>query len=197
MAIYWSSTRNIYCDSIWFSFIGLASFLFVIISHSLTFMSFVSFISHVFGDKPLQLSVRLFRLMMNGWYLNSTGFILIRVGLTRHDSSFKNKHFVAKDLLKLNNTINACIIYMGNILYCPFSLNTCEFLIRQIYQWNCNVLRIITFLFKDTSRLCITKFIRYTSKTKLSWKVNIFIATFKLKYFFSIDKKITIISIIM
>ena len=39
--------------------------------------------------------------------------------------------------------------------------------------------------------------IRYTSETKLSWKVNIFIVSFKLKDFFSINKQITIISIIM
>ena len=47
------------------------------------------------------------------------------------------------------------------------------------------------------SRFSSTKSIRYISETILSWKVNIFIADIKLKDFFSINKQITIISIIM
>ena len=51
---------------------------------------------------------------MNEYYLSSAGFKSIRAGSTMHGSSFKNRHFVpseilatsAKELLKLNNTIN-------------------------------------------------------------------------------------------
>ena len=55
----------------------------------------------------------------------------IRVDLTMHGSSFKNRHFVwsrAKDLLKLNNTINK----PNSILYYSLSLNTCECYVRFI-----------------------------------------------------------------
>ena len=57
----------------------------------------------------------------------------LRIGLTLHGSLFKNKHFVlsrAKELLKLNNTINRLNI----ILYYSYSLNIFECLIYQIYQ---------------------------------------------------------------
>ena len=47
----------------------------------------------------------------------------------------------------------------------------------------------------DFSRLSSTEFIRCTSETTLNWKFNVFIVSFKLKYFFSINKQITIISI--
>ena len=43
---------------------------------------------------------------MNGLYLSSTGFKSIRVGLTLHGSSFKDRNFVwlcAEELLKFNN----------------------------------------------------------------------------------------------
>ena len=46
---------------------------------------------------------------MNGQYLSSLGFILIRVALTMHGSVFKNRHFIrshAKDSLKPNNATN-------------------------------------------------------------------------------------------
>ena len=79
------------------------------LSYLLSFMSFVSFGTHIFGNKTLQLPMHLFKLIMNGKYLSSTVSYQIRVGLTRHGSSFKNRHFVqscAKDSLKLNNTIN-------------------------------------------------------------------------------------------
>ena len=45
--------------------------------------------------------------------------------------------------------------------------------------------------------LSSTKSIRNTSETKLSWKVNIFIVSFKFQDFFSINKQIAIISIMM
>ena len=75
-------------------------------------MSFVSFGTHNFGDKTLQLPLQLFELMMNK-YLSSEGFISAGVGLTMHGSSLENRHFVqsrAKDSLKLNNTINTCLV---------------------------------------------------------------------------------------
>ena len=34
----------------------------------------------------------------------------MRAGLTTHDSSFKNIHFVANDPLKLKNALNTCLI---------------------------------------------------------------------------------------
>ena len=44
------------------------------------------------------------------WMFNmsdlSVGFKSIRVGLNMHGSSFNDTHFVAKQLLKLNNTVN-------------------------------------------------------------------------------------------
>ena len=46
-------------------------------------MSFVSFGTHNFGDKTLQLPLQLFELMMNK-YLSSKGFISAGVGLTMH-----------------------------------------------------------------------------------------------------------------
>ena len=49
------------------------------------------------------------------------------VGLTMHGSSFKNRHFVAKDSLKLNNTINTSLIKLNIILYYSQSLNTSEY----------------------------------------------------------------------
>ena len=69
-------------------------------------MSFVSFGTYIFGDQILQLPAHIFKLIMNGSCLSSLGFIPIRVGLTMHCLSFKNRHFVAKDLLKLKNTVN-------------------------------------------------------------------------------------------
>ena len=77
-------------------------------------MSFVSSGTHIYGDKTSQLPVHIFKLIMNEYYLSSAGFKSISVGSTMHGSSFKNRHFVpseilptsAKELLKLNNTIN-------------------------------------------------------------------------------------------
>ena len=54
-----------------------------------------------------------------------------------HDSSFKNKNFVTKDSLKLNNTKYRLNI----ILFYSLSLNICECLKYQIYQYNCNRLK--------------------------------------------------------
>ena len=70
--------------------IVVASFLLVTILNALTFMPFVSFGTYIFGDKRLQLPLHLSKQIMNGYYLSSTGFKLIRVGLTRHGSSFKD-----------------------------------------------------------------------------------------------------------
>ena len=50
-------------------------------------------------------------------------------------------------------------------------------------------------IYRYFSTFSSNKSIGYTSKTKLSPKVNFFIVRFKLKDFFSINKKLTIISI--
>ena len=57
-------------------------------------MSFVSFGRHISRDQTLDFAVHLFKLIMNGSYLSSTGFISIIVGLTMHGSAFKSRHFV-------------------------------------------------------------------------------------------------------
>ena len=100
------------------------SYIFVCyhIIKAFTFISFVSFGTHTFGDRALNLFAHVFKLIMNGYYLSSTGNILIRVGLIMHGSPFKNRHFAAKDLLKLNNTINTCLIKLNIILYYSQSL---------------------------------------------------------------------------
>ena len=72
--------------------------------------------------------------MINGWYLSSTGFKPIGVALTMHDSLFKDRYFAAKDLLKLNNTINTRSTRLNITLYSSYSLTIYECLIRQIYQ---------------------------------------------------------------
>ena len=46
-----------------------------------------------------------------------------------HGSLSKDKHFVAKELIKLNNTTNICLTRLNIILYNPYSLDT-----YQIYQ---------------------------------------------------------------
>ena len=51
-----------------------------------------------------------------------------------HDSSFKDRHLVAKESLKLNNTINTCLIRPKIIFYYSYSLNIYECLICQICQ---------------------------------------------------------------
>ena len=53
----------------------------------------------------------------------------------------KDKHFVAKELIKLNNTTNICLTRLNIILNNPYSLDTGEYLICQIYQQNCNRLK--------------------------------------------------------
>ena len=40
--------------------------------------------------------------------------------------SFKDRDFVAKDSLKLNNTVNTCLIRLSVILYYSWSLNIFE-----------------------------------------------------------------------
>ena len=63
----------------------IPSFLFAIILNVLTFMSFVSFETHIFGDKTFQLRVHLFKLIMKGSYLSSAArFISINLDLTMH-----------------------------------------------------------------------------------------------------------------
>ena len=42
---------------------------------------------------------------MNGSYISSIGFKSIRVGLPMHGSSFNDRHFVAKEYLKLNKSL--------------------------------------------------------------------------------------------
>ena len=67
-------------------------------------MSFVSFGTHIFGDKTLQFPVHLFKLIMNGQYASSTWSISIIVGINMHGSSIHNRHFVASD--SLQNILN-------------------------------------------------------------------------------------------
>ena len=61
-------------------------------------MSFVSFGTHIFGNKTLQTPVHLLKLIINEKYLSST----------MHGSSFQNRYFVrlATHSKELNNTIN-------------------------------------------------------------------------------------------
>ena len=125
------------------SVIAVASFLFVIILNALTLMFFVSFRRPIFGDKTLQIPLRLSTLIMNGYYLSSTGFKSTRAGLKMHASPINDTHSVwsatrAKELLKLSNAINTCLIKLYNILYYALPLNTCDCLISHIYQWKFN-----------------------------------------------------------
>ena len=71
-------------------------------------MSFVSFGTHIFGDKTLQTPVHLLKLIINEKYLSSLRFISVIVALTMHGSSFQNRYFVrlATNCKELNNTIN-------------------------------------------------------------------------------------------
>ena len=45
------------------------------------------------------------------------GFKSIKVGLTIHGSELQDIDLVSKDLLKLNDTINVCLISLKFILY--------------------------------------------------------------------------------
>ena len=65
---------------------------------------------------------------------SSTGIKSIRVALPMHGSSFNDRQLVAKDSLKVNNTINTCLIRMNIIFYYSYSLNICECVICRIYQ---------------------------------------------------------------
>ena len=79
---------------------------------------------------------------MNLDYFSSTGFKSMRVGVIIHGSSFKDRYFVwseafatyAKVLVKLDSTINTCLMRLNNILYYSLSLNTRKCLISQIHQ---------------------------------------------------------------
>ena len=58
---------------------------------------------------------------MNGYYLIPKRFKSIRVGLILHGLSFKNRRFFwrhAKDLLKLNDKTNTCLIMLNINLGC-------------------------------------------------------------------------------
>ena len=63
-------------------------------------------------------------------HLSLTGFKLIRVGLTIHGSSLKNRHFVAKRATKTQEYNKQAEHYF--ILF--LVINTCECLICLIYQ---------------------------------------------------------------
>ena len=65
-------------------------------------MSFAFVGTHIFRDKTLKLPLDLSKLIMNG-YLSSAVFKSIWASLTMHDSSFRDRHLVAKYSLKLNN----------------------------------------------------------------------------------------------
>ena len=60
------------------------------------------------------------------------GLKSIGVDLTMQ-GSFKDGHFVAKELLKFNNVINTSLIRLNIILHYSLPLNTCAYLICQIY----------------------------------------------------------------
>ena len=97
---------------IWNMFCHCFSFIFVCYHIKCFNMSFVSFGTHIFLDKTLQLPVRLFKLIMNGYYLSSAWFISVIVGVIMHDSLFKKRHFArsATHAKELNNAINPKII---------------------------------------------------------------------------------------
>ena len=69
----------------------------------------------------LQLPLHLSRPTIKGYYLSSTKFKSKSSGVTMHGSSFKDRNFVVKELLKLNNTINNntehCYIFFLIIKY--------------------------------------------------------------------------------
>ena len=64
---------------------GFSFIFFFIILNALTFMPFVFFSEHlILGDNTLELPLHLSKLIMNGYYLSSTEFKSIIVGLTIH-----------------------------------------------------------------------------------------------------------------
>ena len=103
-----------------FFIIVLASFLFVIILNTLTFMSFVIFRTHIFGDETLaalQLPLHLSYLFMNGKYLSLTRFKSIRKDLIINGSLFNEIHLLTKDSPEHNKTVKICLIRQSIILY--------------------------------------------------------------------------------
>ena len=54
---------------------------------------------------------------------------------------FKDTHFVAKDLLNVNNAINTCLINLKIILYHASSLNIYEYLKYHQHQYHHNQLK--------------------------------------------------------
>ena len=172
----------------------LTSFLFAIILNALVFIFFDSFGIRIFGVKTLLIPLHLSKLIINGQYLSSTGFKSTRVGPTMHDSPFKNRHSVAKEMLKLNNTINTCLRMLNIISYYSLSLNTCECAICQIYQQNCNPLKSHRYF--HLKILLQTQYdkihqINFQGKTEL--ESQHFIVSFKFKDSIPINEKITII----
>ena len=47
--------------------------------------------------------------------------------------------YVYERAIKRNNAVNTCLVRLNVILYHSWTLNTCECLICQIYQQNCNI----------------------------------------------------------
>ena len=62
------------------------------------------------------------------------GFKPTKVGLIIHGSSLNDTNLVAKELIKLNNTINTYLIRPNSILCYYLPLNACGCLICEIYQ---------------------------------------------------------------
>ena len=61
-------------------------------------------------------------------------------------------NFIPKDSLKVNNRIGTSLIRLNIILYYSLSLNTCECLICQVYQYKIVIdWKIIHISFKNTS----------------------------------------------
>ena len=49
-----------------------------------------------------------------------------------YGSSFNDRHLVAKDSLKLNNTVNTSLIRLNIILHYSLPLNTCDCLMQYV-----------------------------------------------------------------
>ena len=54
-------------------------------------------------------------------------FKLIKVGLAKYGLLSNDMHFVANDMLELNNEISTCLIDLNIILNYSFSLNIYEY----------------------------------------------------------------------
>ena len=69
-------------------------------------MCFVSSGPHIFGDKTLQLLLNLSKIIISGWVIFKIKRIQINKSLIIDGSSFNDTHFLAIEILKLNNAIN-------------------------------------------------------------------------------------------